>query len=88
MVQRCGAKIPHSPGRLARAASFGEAALTAYLKRDRCKCWPVRGRLRCRHHGGRTLTSEQHRVRKALAADTKVTTVAGDAQILPAAQGQ
>jgi hypothetical protein len=49
---RCGARIPHTDARLQRAAWHGR--LTAYLRRSggRCRNWPVRGKKRCRFHGG------------------------------------
>ena len=58
--QRCGAKIPHTPSKLVRAAACGDAALAAYLKRDRCKNYPLKGKSRCRYHGGRSRSKRMH----------------------------
>jgi hypothetical protein len=48
----CGARLPHSEGRLRRAAAAGTEALDRYLRRNRCRrpCTP--GSTRCRLHGG------------------------------------
>ena len=49
---RCGAKLPSSEGRLNRADRCRH--LAQYLRRSghRCRNWPVRGKKRCRFHGG------------------------------------
>jgi len=52
MVERCGARLPKSPAKSARAAAHSEAALAAYLRRTRCRLHPVPGCTRCRFHGG------------------------------------
>lgn len=50
--RRCDARIPSSEGRLHRADRCGH--LAQYLRRSghRCRNWPVRGKKRCRFHGG------------------------------------
>ena len=51
-MQRCGAKISHTPSKLARAAACGEQHLAALLRRTVCMNYPVRGKRRCWLHGG------------------------------------
>ena len=50
--RRCDARTPSSEGRLHRADRCGH--LAQYLRRSghRCRNWPVRGKKRCRFHGG------------------------------------
>lgn len=88
MPARCNAKISHTPGKLARAATYGPAALDALLKRDRCKKYPLRGKSRCELHGGRAGRKPKHRVHELLGTGPSDSTVAGDAKGLPATQGQ
>jgi hypothetical protein len=68
MPARCNAKINHTPGRIARAAACGPDALAAFLKRDRCKNYPLRGKTRCKFHGGRAGRKPKHRVHDPLPA--------------------
>lgn len=48
----CGARLAKTPGRLARAARFGPAAVERYLRRSYCRQRPVPGARRCKYHGG------------------------------------
>lgn len=50
--QRCNARIPSGETRLHRAAREGR--LKEHLRRSGhwCRNWPVRGKKRCRFHGG------------------------------------
>jgi hypothetical protein len=50
--QRCNARIRRTDAARDRAAR--EGPLTEYLRpsRERCRNWPVRGKKRCRMHGG------------------------------------
>ena len=85
---RCNAKISHTPGRLARAAACGEAHLRAYLKRDRCKNWPLKGKHRCRYHGGRSTGHKPSAQQLGVAAVQARDDVHGVQERLAASQGQ
>jgi len=48
--RRCDAHLPFREATRDRAIRAGE--LAKYLRRNRCKNWPIRGSKRCRLHGG------------------------------------
>jgi hypothetical protein len=48
--RRCDARLPIREAARDRAVRAGE--LAKYIRRNRCKNWAVRGKKRCRLHGG------------------------------------